>query len=43
MSRAAKLTFAGTSLFAVATVAIVHIQQKMEQEACPFDSYLFGH
>ncbi|KAL2753966.1 hypothetical protein ACRALDRAFT_209438 [Sodiomyces alcalophilus JCM 7366] len=36
MSRRAKLTFAGTSLFAIGTVAIVHFQQKMEQHACPF-------
>ncbi|KAI4863529.1 hypothetical protein F4820DRAFT_426650 [Hypoxylon rubiginosum] len=33
MSRASKLTLAGTSLFAVGTVIIVHFQQKMEKEA----------
>ncbi|OTA90409.1 hypothetical protein M434DRAFT_398037 [Hypoxylon sp. CO27-5] len=33
MSRASKLTLAGTSLFAVSTVIIVHFQQKMEKEA----------
>ncbi|KAI1408345.1 hypothetical protein F5Y13DRAFT_194426 [Hypoxylon sp. FL1857] len=33
MSRASKLTLAGTSLFAVGTVIMVHFQQKMEKEA----------
>ncbi|OTB02766.1 hypothetical protein M426DRAFT_322364 [Hypoxylon sp. CI-4A] len=33
MSRASKLTLAGTSLFAVGTVIIVHFQQSMEKEA----------
>ncbi|KAI1204451.1 uncharacterized protein F4807DRAFT_447283 [Annulohypoxylon truncatum] len=33
MSRASKLTLAGTSLFAVGTVIVVHFQQKMEKEA----------
>jgi hypothetical protein len=34
MSRTSKLTLAATSLFAVSTVLIVHIQQKMEKEVC---------
>ncbi|KAI1372587.1 hypothetical protein F4677DRAFT_432084 [Hypoxylon crocopeplum] len=33
MSRASKLTLAGTSLFAVGTVVMVHFQQKIEKEA----------
>ncbi|KAL7623550.1 hypothetical protein AAE478_007233 [Parahypoxylon ruwenzoriense] len=33
MSRASKLTLAGTSLFAVGTVVFVHFQQKFEKEA----------
>ncbi|KAI1098766.1 hypothetical protein F4804DRAFT_337895 [Jackrogersella minutella] len=33
MSRASQLTLAGTSLFAVGTVIMVHFQQKMEKEA----------
>ncbi|KAI8964298.1 hypothetical protein F5Y11DRAFT_316624 [Daldinia sp. FL1419] len=33
MSRASKLTLAGTSLFAVGTVIMVHFQQKVEKEA----------
>ncbi|KAI1404252.1 hypothetical protein F4819DRAFT_483875 [Hypoxylon fuscum] len=33
MSHASKLTLAGTSLFAVGTVIIVHFQQNMEKEA----------
>ncbi|KAI1455559.1 hypothetical protein F4805DRAFT_435357 [Annulohypoxylon moriforme] len=33
MSRASRLTLAGTSLFAVGTVIMVHFQQKMEKEA----------
>ncbi|KAI1389306.1 uncharacterized protein F4822DRAFT_196253 [Hypoxylon trugodes] len=33
MSRASKLTLAGTSLFAVGTVIMVHFQQQMEKEA----------
>ncbi|KAI2605682.1 uncharacterized protein GGS25DRAFT_351260 [Hypoxylon fragiforme] len=33
MSRASKLTLAGTSLFAVGTVILVHFQQNMEKEA----------
>ncbi|KAK4133939.1 hypothetical protein BT67DRAFT_442444 [Trichocladium antarcticum] len=33
MSRAAKLTLTGTSLFALSTVVFVHYQQKAEQEA----------
>ncbi|KAI0880705.1 uncharacterized protein GGS22DRAFT_193080 [Annulohypoxylon maeteangense] len=33
MSRASKLTLAGTSLFAVGTVIMVHFQQKMEKQA----------
>lgn len=32
MSHASKLTLAGTSLFAVGTVIIVHFQQNMEKE-----------
>jgi len=33
MSRAAKLTLAGTSLFAVSTIFFVHFQQKAEKAA----------
>ncbi|KAI0108064.1 hypothetical protein F4814DRAFT_426756 [Daldinia grandis] len=33
MSRASKLTLAGTSLFAVGTVIMVHFQQTVEKEA----------
>ncbi|KAF4976440.1 hypothetical protein FZEAL_6878 [Fusarium zealandicum] len=33
MSRASKLTLAGTSLFAASTVVIVHFQQKFERDA----------
>ncbi|KAI1761944.1 hypothetical protein GGR53DRAFT_468800 [Hypoxylon sp. FL1150] len=33
MSRASKFTLAGTSLFAVGTVIMVHFQQKMEKQA----------
>ncbi|KAI1336502.1 cytochrome c oxidase assembly protein [Xylariaceae sp. FL0016] len=33
MSRASRLTLAGTSLFAVTTVVFVHFQQKFEKEA----------
>lgn len=34
MSRPAKLTLLGTSLFAGLTVAFVHWQQKVEKEVC---------
>ncbi|OBT52131.1 hypothetical protein VE04_06467 [Pseudogymnoascus sp. 24MN13] len=33
MSRASKLTLAGTSLFAISTVFFVHFQQKAEKSA----------
>ncbi|KAH8687885.1 hypothetical protein BGZ60DRAFT_357633, partial [Tricladium varicosporioides] len=33
MSRAAKLTLAGTSLFAISTVFFVHFQQQAEKAA----------
>ncbi|KAF5122244.1 Protein pet117 [Metarhizium brunneum] len=33
MSRASKLTLAGTSLFAACTIGFVHFQQKWEKEA----------
>ncbi|KAK0701205.1 hypothetical protein B0T21DRAFT_417248 [Apiosordaria backusii] len=33
MSRAAKLSLVGTSLFALSTVVFVHYQQKAEQQA----------
>lgn len=35
MSRASKLTLAGTSLFAATTIVFVHFQQKFEKEVCP--------
>lgn len=34
MSRASKLTLAGTSLFAIGTVFFVHFQQKAEKSVC---------
>jgi hypothetical protein len=34
MSRAAKLTLAGSSLFAIATVAFVHYAQQSEKAVC---------
>ncbi|KAI5860834.1 hypothetical protein GGS23DRAFT_579131 [Durotheca rogersii] len=33
MSRASKLTLAGTSLFAVGMIVVVHFQQKFEKDA----------
>ena len=34
MSRASQLTLAGTSLFAVGTIIMVHFQQKFEKQVC---------
>ena len=35
MSRAAKLTLAGASTFAVSTIIFVHFQQRAEKAVCP--------
>jgi len=32
MSRASKLTLAATSLFALSTLVVVHLQQQLEQQ-----------
>jgi hypothetical protein len=42
MSRAAKLTLTGTSLFAIGTIVVVHYTQQAEKAVRPFPSLLFG-
>jgi protein PET117 len=38
MSRAAKLTLVGTSLFALGTIAFVHHAQQAEKAVCPLST-----
>lgn len=40
-SRGSKIALAGTSLFALSTIIIVHFQQRAEQSVCSFGTHHF--
>lgn len=42
-SRGSKIALAGTSLFAVTTIALVHFQQQAEKNVWPALYVLFSH